>query len=146
MKQAHEHKCMKLKGELARTVPTASIIHGVKPWLFTLKPNRNKWTSVMSYRSSLWNVDLIADNEDPDGRNWLIRLREQAIWTASFYFLYLLWLSISKILALSLPTPQLHDPLHRHVWLISIFREDPVWDYVLCSWSRTARGLPVSPM
>jgi hypothetical protein len=29
MKQAHEHQCMKLKVELARMVPTASVIHGV---------------------------------------------------------------------------------------------------------------------
>jgi hypothetical protein len=29
-KQAHEHLCMKLKGELARTVPTASATCGVK--------------------------------------------------------------------------------------------------------------------
>jgi hypothetical protein len=34
---------------------------------------------------------------------WLIGLFEQAIWAASLYFLYLLWLSISKILALSQP-------------------------------------------
>jgi hypothetical protein len=50
-------------------VPTASVIHGVKPWLSTLKPNRNKGASVTSCRSSLWNVDLIADNRDPDWRN-----------------------------------------------------------------------------
>jgi hypothetical protein len=31
MKQAHEHECMKLKGELERAVPTASVIRGVKP-------------------------------------------------------------------------------------------------------------------
>jgi hypothetical protein len=47
-----------VKGELVKTVLTASAICGVKPW-----------PSVMSYRSSLWNVDLIADNGDPDGRN-----------------------------------------------------------------------------
>jgi hypothetical protein len=41
-KQAHEHQCMELKGELTRTVPTASVIRGVKPQLSTLKPNRNK--------------------------------------------------------------------------------------------------------
>jgi hypothetical protein len=43
-KLAHEHKCMKLKGELARTVPTASVIHGVKPRLSALKPNSKQPT------------------------------------------------------------------------------------------------------
>jgi hypothetical protein len=47
-----------IKGELVKTVPTASAICGVKPW-----------PSVTSYRSSPWDVDLIADNGDPDGRN-----------------------------------------------------------------------------
>jgi hypothetical protein len=47
-----------IKGEIVKTVPTASAICGVKPW-----------PSVTSYRSSLWDVDLIADNGDPDGRN-----------------------------------------------------------------------------
>jgi hypothetical protein len=43
---------------------------------------------------------------------WLIGLTEHAIWAASLYFLYLLWLSISKILASS-----------QHVELILIFLE-----------------------
>jgi hypothetical protein len=30
-KQAHEHQCMELKGELVKTVPNASAICGVKP-------------------------------------------------------------------------------------------------------------------
>jgi hypothetical protein len=60
---------MKLKEELANIVPTANAICEVNPWLSSLKPNRNKWTAVSSFRSSLWNVDLIADNGDPDGRN-----------------------------------------------------------------------------
>jgi hypothetical protein len=54
---------------------------------------------------------------------WIIGLIEQAIWAASLYFLYLLWLSTSKILALP---SQLYDPLCRHIELISIFPEDPV--------------------
>jgi hypothetical protein len=49
MKQAHEHQCMKLNGEggnLARTVLTARVIRGVKPWLSTLKPKeRNEHLS-----------------------------------------------------------------------------------------------------
>jgi hypothetical protein len=41
-KQAHEHQCMTLRGELARTMPTVRVIRGVKPRLSTLKPNKNK--------------------------------------------------------------------------------------------------------
>jgi hypothetical protein len=29
--ETHEHQCMELKGELVKTVPTASAICGVKP-------------------------------------------------------------------------------------------------------------------
>jgi hypothetical protein len=41
-KQAHEHLRMKLREELAKAVPTASAISGVKPCISSLKPNRNK--------------------------------------------------------------------------------------------------------
>jgi hypothetical protein len=46
------------KGELVKTLPTTCAICGVKPW-----------PSVTSYRSSLWDIDLIADKGDPDGGN-----------------------------------------------------------------------------
>jgi hypothetical protein len=51
---------------------------------------------------------------------WLIGLLKHAIWADSLYFLYLLLLSISKILASFI--------LHKHVGLILIFIEDRVRD------------------
>jgi hypothetical protein len=45
MKHAHEHQSMKLKGGmrgLARAVPTARVIRGVKTIILYSKPNRNK--------------------------------------------------------------------------------------------------------
>jgi hypothetical protein len=50
---------------------------------------------------------------------WLMGLVEHAMRTDSLYFLYLLLLSFSKILAS-------FDPLHRHVELILIFLENPL--------------------
>jgi ABC-type Fe3+-siderophore transport system permease subunit len=43
--------------------------------------------------------------EEMSQLGWLIGLVEHATWADSLYFLYLLLLSISKILALSEPTP-----------------------------------------
>jgi hypothetical protein len=60
------------------------------------------------------------------------------MWAHSLYFLYLLLLSIPKILASSHPMAL----FIRHVGLILIFLEDPAGDSP-CSRSRTARGLPV---
>jgi hypothetical protein len=60
--------------------------------------------------------------EEMSKPGWLIRLVKQAIWVDSLYFLYLLLLSTSKILASTQPTP--YDPLHRHVGIISIFLEN----------------------
>jgi hypothetical protein len=62
------------KGRTSENRASASAVCGVKSWLSSLNTNRNKWTSVTSYRSSLWNVDLIADDGDPDGRNVQIEL------------------------------------------------------------------------
>jgi hypothetical protein len=72
MKQAHEHQCMKLKRRKGEN-SESSAYRSRHPWSKTMtlysKPNRNKWTSVTSNRFSLWTVDLIADNGDPDGKN-----------------------------------------------------------------------------
>jgi hypothetical protein len=50
--------------------------------------------------------------------DWLIVLVQHVVWDYSLYFMLLLLLSVSKILASFQPT---HDPLHRHVGL-----EDPL--------------------
>jgi hypothetical protein len=53
----------------------------------------------------------------------LFGLVTHAIWVDSLYFLYMLLLSVTKILASSQPIP--YDSLYRHVGLILIFLEDP---------------------
>jgi succinate dehydrogenase/fumarate reductase cytochrome b subunit len=67
---------------------------------------------------------------------WLIRLVKHATGVNLFYFLYLLLLSISKILASS----QAIQALHRLDGLILIFLEDPLSD---CTYDHEAAQLNV---
>jgi hypothetical protein len=102
MKQSNEHRYMELKkrGGAIETEPTTSSICGVRPWLAILNLIE-VWISVRSNRISLWMLTSFLIMGIQMGEisklGWLIGLFEQAIWAASLYFLYLLWLSISKI-------------------------------------------------
>jgi hypothetical protein len=74
---------------------------------------------------------------------WLIGLVMHAIWADSLYFLNLLLLSISKILASSQP---IQCPSTYACWAKCDFLRRFSLRLCLCSWSRTTRGLPVSPI
>jgi hypothetical protein len=112
-------------------MPAASAICGVKPQHSRLEHNRNPWRfcHVIHIFSELVTSLLIRGTQMGEMSRlvWLIGLVEHAIWAYSLYFLYLLLLSISKILASSQPT---QNPLHGHVAPILIFLEDD-----LCDWA-----------
>jgi hypothetical protein len=89
----------------AKFVKTCYIYRWRHLWSKTWTLETHEEESVPSYISSLWVGDLIADEGLQIGEKsklgWLIGLFKHAIWADSLYFLYLLLLSISKILASS---------------------------------------------
>jgi hypothetical protein len=138
----------KLNKKLWRhVVSSASFIYEVKPEHSRLKPYGNSWRSchVIQIFSELETSLLMRGIQigEMSKLGWLIGLTKHAIWADSLYFLYLLLLSISKTLASPHPT----------LWPSSYaccanfdFSRRPCWRLCLCSRSRTARCLPVSPI
>jgi hypothetical protein len=119
----------------------------VKPFCIYVSTIRGAETEHLDHTDLLWASDLTADKGDPDGIYVWVRFADHSSTTCHVViFLHVLYLLLHSVFKIPPSSSLPYDHSRRHVGLIFVSSRRPSFKLCLCSRSRTARGLPVSPM